>query len=84
MHLLSCLWCRINGLTHLNLTKLDVLSNLEMIQMGVAYRLNGKPIKSVPSVIEDLEAVSVDYDFMPGWLCDISKVRQLAVCHVNG
>ena len=76
--------CRINGLTHLNLTKLDVLSDLEMIQLGVGYRLHGKRIQSMPSVIEDLEAVSVDCGFMPGWLCDISKVHYLrwhaAIC----
>jgi adenylosuccinate synthase len=32
---------RINGLTHLNLTKLDVLSDLDEIPIGVAYRLTG-------------------------------------------
>lgn len=67
--------CRINGLTHLNLTKLDVLDDLETIQLGVQYRLRGQAIKSVPALIEDLEAVSVDYEFMPGWMTDISKVR---------
>ena len=70
-----CCACRINGLTHLNLTKLDVLSDLETIQLGVQYRLKGEKIRSVPALIEDLEAVSVDYEFMPGWMSDISKVQ---------
>ena len=51
-----------------------MLSDLETIQLGVGYRLRGEKLKSVPSLIEDLEAVSVDYEFIPGWLCDISQV----------
>lgn len=30
--------CKINGVTHINLTKLDVLDNLEEIQVGVGYK----------------------------------------------
>lgn len=66
--------CRINGLTHINLTKLDVLSDLETIQLGVGYRLNGAPVASVPSEIADLERVEVVYEELPGWRCDISQV----------
>ena len=51
-----------------------MLSDLETIQLGVGYRLRGQPLKSVPALIEDLEAVSVDYEFLPGWMTDISKV----------
>ena len=67
--------CRINGLTHINLTKLDVLSDLETIKLGVGYRLDGHAIPSVPSEIADLERVEVVYEELPGWRCDISKVR---------
>ena len=65
---------RINGLTHINLTKLDVLSDLETIKLGVGYRLDGHAIPSVPSEIADLERVEVAYEELPGWRCDISKV----------
>jgi adenylosuccinate synthase len=65
---------RINGLTHINLTKLDVLSDLETIRLGVGYTLDGAPIPSVPSEIADLERVEVVYEELPGWRCDISKV----------
>lgn len=33
---------RINGFTHLNLTKLDVLSKLETIRLGTGYMHNGQ------------------------------------------
>jgi adenylosuccinate synthase len=39
--------CRINGFTHLNLTKLDVLSKLETIRLGTGYTHNGQVIPVV-------------------------------------
>ena len=50
--------CRINGLTHINLTKLDCLDALDTIQLGVAYKLHGKTIHSVPSDLPSLEQVT--------------------------
>lgn len=67
---------RINGLTHINLTKLDVLSEMETIKLGVGYKVDGKSIPSVPSEIATLEKVEVVYEDIPGWQTDISKVRQ--------
>ena len=68
--------CRINGLTHINLTKLDVLSDLETIKLGIAYNLDGKRITTVPAQLELLEAVTVEYEEHPGWQSDISKVSR--------
>eukprot|EP00878_Enallax_costatus_P011072 GHUV01011564.1.p1 GENE.GHUV01011564.1~~GHUV01011564.1.p1 ORF type:complete len:404 (+),score=52.91 GHUV01011564.1:45-1256(+) len=71
--------CKINGFTHLNLTKLDVLSDLEEIKVGVAYKVNGKTFtSSVPASIEDLEKVEVEYETLPGWMSDISGARSWA------
>lgn len=67
---------RINGLTHINLTKLDVLSDLETIKVGVAYELDGKVLKSVPASIAELERVKVVYEDLPGWKSDISGARE--------
>eukprot|EP00884_Botryococcus_braunii_P017253 jgi/Botrbrau1/4210/Bobra.0044s0013.1 len=67
---------RINGLTALNLTKLDVLSDLDKIPLGVAYRLNGQILSAVPADIPALEELEVVYEEMPGWKRDISKVRK--------
>jgi hypothetical protein len=67
---------RINGLSHINLTKLDVLSGLDEIKVGVAYRTpQGKLLTTVPSDLALLEACTVEYDVLPGWKADISGVR---------
>jgi len=67
---------RINGLTHINLTKLDVLSHLDVIRVGAAYELDGKRLTSVPASIAELERVKVVYEDLPGWKSDISGVRE--------
>jgi len=63
----------INGFTCLNLTKLDVLSTLDEIKLGVAYKINGEIISSFPASLEVLSKVEVVYETFPGWKCDISK-----------
>lgn len=67
---------RINGLTHINLTKLDVLSDMDTLQLGMAYNVNGRRLTTVPAQLEVLEAVTVEYEELPGWKSDISNVRQ--------
>ncbi|MFN3604755.1 MAG: adenylosuccinate synthase [Leptonema sp. (in: bacteria)] len=65
---------RINGLTGLVLTKLDVLSHYDVIPVCVGYQLNGKKIGYFPSyALEDCEPI---YEYLPGWKEDISKINQ--------
>ena len=67
----------INGLTHVNITKLDVLSDLDEIKVGVAYIApDGSRLPSFPSDLEFLERCEVEYVTLPGWKKDISKVRE--------
>ncbi len=67
----------INGLTGLALTKLDVLSGMEIVKIAVAYRCNGKEIKNFPSSIEELKLCEPVYESFPGWDEDISRARSL-------
>ncbi|KAL8254638.1 hypothetical protein R6Q59_032859 [Mikania micrantha] len=68
--------CQINGFSGLNLTKLDVLSDLAEIQLGVSYKhMDGTPMNSFPADLSDLEQSKVEYETMPGWQADISSVR---------
>jgi adenylosuccinate synthase len=69
---------KINGFDMINLTKLDVLSHLDEIKLAVAYKHNGQILKYFPSNLEQLREVEVVYDTMPGWKCDISKVRKIS------
>ena len=67
---------QINGFTHINLTKLDVLSGLPTLEIGVAYKLpDGTVTTDFPSDIDTLEKVEMVYESMPGWEEDISDMR---------
>lgn len=59
--------CAINHYTALNLTKLDILDNFDEIQVGVAYKIDGKVLDSFPASIETLDKVEVVYKTLPGW-----------------
>lgn len=67
---------RVNGLTGLILTKLDVLSGLKKIKICTAYRLGGKILKQVPSRVEELEKVRPVYREVPGWNQDLTGVKK--------
>ncbi|KAE8725809.1 Adenylosuccinate synthetase [Hibiscus syriacus] len=68
--------CQINGFSSLNLTKLDVLSDLPEIKLGVAYKqADGTPVQSFPADLQLLEQLKVEYEVLPGWQSDISSIR---------
>uniref|UniRef100_M4DDP8 Adenylosuccinate synthetase, chloroplastic n=1 Tax=Brassica campestris TaxID=3711 RepID=M4DDP8_BRACM len=67
---------QIKGVASLNLTKLDVLSDLEDIQLGVAYKKSdGTRVDSFPGDLRLLEELQVEYEVLPGWKSDISSIR---------
>ncbi|HET8648884.1 MAG TPA: adenylosuccinate synthase [Gemmatimonadales bacterium] len=68
---------RVNGLTGLAVTKLDVLDTLSEIPVGIGYRLNGKPLDALPSEVALLERVEPVYETLPGWQCTTGEVRRL-------
>jgi adenylosuccinate synthase len=66
----------INGYTSINLTKLDVLTGLKTIPLGVGYKLNGQYLDTMPACLRELKDVEVEYETMQGWDEDISKCRR--------
>jgi len=66
---------RINGYTSLNLTKLDVLDTLEVIQVCTHYTLNGKALSTCPASLADLEKVECHYTSFPGWKTSIEECK---------
>lgn len=66
----------INGYTSLNITKLDVLDKFKEIEVGVAYKLNGKELPSFPEDLIDLAKVEVVYKKFPGWEQDITGITK--------
>ena len=66
---------RLNGLTDIALTKLDVLSGFEEIRLCVAYDYKGRRIQYPPQEGGALEHVTPVYESMPGWKEDLSACR---------
>ncbi|MEJ2717261.1 MAG: adenylosuccinate synthase [Deltaproteobacteria bacterium] len=66
---------RLNGLTGLVLTKLDVLTGISPLKLTIAYEMNGKVVDRVPADINDLESVVPQYRELPGWDEPIGECR---------
>jgi adenylosuccinate synthase len=69
---------RVNGLTGLAVTKLDVLDTFEEIQVGVAYRLDGERCDDLPSEVDVLGRVQPMYERLDGWRRSTADARRLA------
>jgi len=69
---------RVNGLTGLAVTKLDVLDTFAEIPVCVGYRREGDVLDSMPADIEGIERVEPIYETLPGWQRPITDVRRLA------
>ncbi|MGE0919018.1 adenylosuccinate synthase [Trichlorobacter lovleyi] len=66
---------RINGLTGIALTKLDVLSDFETIKVCTGYRFEGQELETLPAKLETFENCEPVYEELPGWQVDITGVR---------
>ena len=66
---------RINGITDIVLTKLDVLTGIEEIPVCVAYEVDGKRFDEMPLSQSDFHHAKPVYEVLPGWSEDISGAR---------
>lgn len=62
---------RVNGLTELALTKLDILSGLPELPVCVGYEMDGNAVKEFPSQMGNLGAMKPQYEMLPGWTGNI-------------
>lgn len=69
---------RLNGFTELFMTKLDILSGFETVQVAVAYEVGGQRCATPPAALNDLAQAQPVYETLPGWQEDISAVRSAA------
>ena len=69
---------RLNSLTGLVITKLDVLGGLESLKICTGYECKGRAINDFPSDIKTLGLCKPVYESLPGWEEDISGITQLA------
>ncbi|HEY6807783.1 MAG TPA: adenylosuccinate synthetase, partial [Gemmatimonadales bacterium] len=69
---------RVNGLTGLAVTKLDVLDTFAELPVCVGSQLDGEQVDSMPADVERIERVRPIYESLPGWQKQISGARRLA------
>ncbi|WP_342277631.1 adenylosuccinate synthase [Spiroplasma endosymbiont of Nephrotoma flavescens] len=69
---------RVNGFTSLAIMLLDVLSNIKLLKLCVAYIYKGEKINYIPADIEEYEKCQPVYMELAGWEADITKVKSWA------
>ncbi|WP_425842871.1 adenylosuccinate synthase [Agrococcus sp. TSP3-2-1] len=74
---------RINGLTDIVLTKLDVLTGIESIPVCVAYDVDGERFDELPVSQSDFHHAKPIYESLPGWSEDITGARELSDLPAN-
>ena len=68
---------RINGLTDIFLTKLDVLTGWEKIPVCVAYDIDGTRSEELPMTQTEFHHAKPIYEMLPGWSEDISGAKTM-------
>jgi adenylosuccinate synthase len=68
---------RINGISSLVVTKLDVFDTQREIQVCTGYRYKGAQVKEMPASAEDLAKVTPEYRTLPGWQSDTFGVQNI-------
>ncbi|MCK4261670.1 adenylosuccinate synthetase, partial [bacterium] len=66
---------RVNGLSSLAITKLDVLDNLEKIKICVGYKYQGGVLEDFPALLKVAQQCEPVYEEMEGWTDDISHIK---------
>ncbi|MDT8899086.1 adenylosuccinate synthase [Thermanaerothrix sp. 4228-RoL] len=67
---------RVNGVTELMITKMDILSGLPTLRLCIAYRYNGHTLQDLPLGPAHLEPFEPVYEELPGWMEDVTTVRR--------
>jgi len=69
---------RVNGLTDLAITKLDVLDTLDEIRLCTGYEVDGVPLAEFPGDPAALDRARPVYETFEGWRAATATVRRLA------
>jgi adenylosuccinate synthase len=69
--------CRINSMSGLILTRLDVLAGIDELKVCTAYELDGEKIEGLPLSMEEWTRAKPVYETLPGWHEQISGCRKV-------
>ena len=67
---------RLNSLTEIALTKLDVLDTFDEVKVCIGYTIDGEPISQYPDTVERLAQVRPEYVTLPGWKCSTVGISE--------
>ena len=67
---------RLNSLTELSLTKLDILDGFDTVKICTGYTLDGKPVTDYPDQYDVLERIKPVYEELPCWKTPINEIRE--------
>jgi adenylosuccinate synthase len=68
---------RLNGLTSLAVTKLDVLGELDTLKICTGYQYKDEILNNFPASLNVLADCQPIYETLPGWSEDISGIKDL-------
>jgi adenylosuccinate synthase len=69
---------RVNSLTEIALTKLDVLDTFEEVKVCVAYKINGEIVRNYPDTVERLAQVEPVYETLEGWMSSTEGITEFS------
>jgi adenylosuccinate synthase len=69
---------RLNGVTVIALTLLDVLDVMNEVGICTAYQIGDRSIGHVPALLDELDGATPELTFLPGWKQDTTDARTFA------
>ena len=69
---------RLNSLSEVAITKLDILDTFDTLKVCVAYDVDGERHEHLPYHQSDLHAAKPIYEELPGWKTDLTGVREFS------
>ena len=74
---------RVNGLTGIAVTKLDVLDTLPELKIATGYRIEGAVQSLFPAGVRELEGAEPVYETLPGWQTPTTGARTMSELPAN-
>lgn len=74
---------RVNGLTGVAITKLDVLDDFDTVKICTGYKYDGTLINEIPATLDVFAACEPVYEEMPGWKTKISHITSFEALPEN-
>ena len=73
---------RVNGLTEIALTKLDILNGFTELPVCIEYNINGKIVKEMPASLSQFRDAQPVYQVLPGWDDLPNNIWDLSLIHI--